>query len=147
MRKLTIRNMREDDIPAVMEIERASFSTPWTEQFFLNEIYRKYAFSKVAVFEEKVVGYVCADYLLHESHIIDLAVHPDFRRKGAGTFLMLETMRKLREKGCVFVYLKVRASSIGAQKFYELLGFKAEGKRKNFYEYPDEDALVLMGRL
>jgi len=147
MDKLIIRDMRGDDVSDVLGIEQISFSSPWTEQFFLNEIYRKNAFSKVAVFEETVVGYICANYQLHESHVLNLAVHPDFRRRGVATLLMNEIMRELKKKGCVFMYLKVRLSNTNAQKFYELSGFKAESIRKKYYGDPDEDALLMMGRL
>jgi ribosomal-protein-alanine N-acetyltransferase len=147
LHKLTIRDMREDDIPSVMEIERISFSSPWSEIFFLNEIYKKNGISKVAVFEGKVVGYVSAEYRLHEAHLLNLAVHPGVRRRGVATALMDEELRELRGKGCVFVYLKVRASNKDAQKFYELFGFEVEDIRKKYYDNPDEDALVMAARL
>jgi len=147
MNKLIIRDMQEDDIPPVLEIERISFSTPCTEHFFLNEIYTKNAFSQVAVFEENVIGYVCANYLLHESHILNLAVQLDFRRQGVATILMNEAIRELKKKGCAFMYLEVRVSNTGAQKFYELFGFKVESIRKKYYGNPDENALLMIGRL
>jgi len=147
MHKLIIRDMREDNIPAILEIEQVSFSTPWSKESFLNEIYKKYAFSKVAVFEENIVGYICTNYLLHESHILNLAVHPDFRRRGVATILMNEAIRELKEKGCVFIYLEVRISNTGAQIFYERFGFKVETIRKKYYGNPDEDALLMMARL
>ncbi len=147
MNKLIIRDMQEDDIPPVLEIERISFSTPCTEHFFLNEIYKKNAFSQVAVFEENVIGYVCANYLLHESHILNLAVQLDFRRQGVATILMNEAIRELKKKGCAFMYLEVRVSNTGAQKFYELFGFKVESIRKKYYGNPDENALLMIGRL
>jgi ribosomal-protein-alanine N-acetyltransferase len=138
--------MHENDIPAILEIEQISFSTPWSGQSFLNEIYNKYALSKVVVFEENIIGYICANYLLHESHILNLAVHPDFRRQGVATTLMHEAIRESKKSGCVFMYLKVRVSNAGAQKFYELFGFKVENIRKKYYGNPDEDALLMMGR-
>jgi ribosomal-protein-alanine N-acetyltransferase len=147
MHKLIIRDMHEDDIPAILEIEQISFSTPWSKESFLNEIYKKYAFSKVAVFEKNIIGYICANYLFYESHILNLAVHPDFRRRGVATILMNEATRKLKEKGCVFMYLEVRISNTGAQRFYERFGFKTETIRKKYYGNPDEDALLMMGRL
>jgi ribosomal-protein-alanine N-acetyltransferase len=147
MQKLIIRDMQEGDIPAVSKIERISFSTPCTDYFFLSEIFKKNAFSKVAVFEERVIGFICVNYTPHESHILDLAVHPDFRRRGAASVLMDEAIRELKKRGCIFVYLKVRASNIGAQKFYELYGFKAESVRKKYYGDPDEDALLMTARL
>ena len=147
MHKLIIRDMQEDDIPTILEIEQISFSTPWFKESFLNEIYKKYAFSKVAVFEENVIGYICTNYLLHESHILNLAVHPDFRRRGVATILMNTAIRELKKRGCVFMYLEVRISNTGAQIFYEHFGFKAETIRKKYYGNPDENALLMMGRL
>ncbi|OHE55513.1 MAG: ribosomal-protein-alanine N-acetyltransferase [Thermodesulfovibrio sp. RBG_19FT_COMBO_42_12] len=147
MHKLIIRDMQEDDIPAILKIEQISFSTPWSKESFLNEIYKKYAFSKVAVFEGNIIGYICTNYLLHESHILNLAVHPDFWRRGVATILMNESIRELKEKGCVFMYLEVRISNTGAQRFYERFGFKIETIRKKYYGNPDEDALLMMARL
>jgi ribosomal-protein-alanine N-acetyltransferase len=147
MDKLIIRDMREDDIPAVVKIEQISFSTPWSEQSFFDELYKKYALSKVAVFTRKIIGYISADYQLHEAYILNLAVHPDFRRRGVATILMNDVTRELKKRGCVFLYLKVRVSNTGAKKFYERFGFKTEGIRKKYYGTPDEDALLMMGRL
>ena len=147
MDKLTIRDMEEDDLPAVLAIEQISFSTPYSKEYFLNEIYKKHALLKVALFEGTVIGYLCADYENHEAQILNLAIDLDFRRRGAATRLMTQAMRNLKKKGCVFVYLVVRASNTGAQKFYERFGFKVEAIRKKYYPDPDEDALQMMGRL
>jgi ribosomal-protein-alanine N-acetyltransferase len=139
--------MAEEDIPAVMGIERSSFSTPWSEISFLSEIYKKPAFSNVALFEGNIIGYICVNYLLHESHILNLAVHERFRRRGVATILMNNTLKELKKKGCVFMYLEVRASNITAQKFYERFGFTVESIRKRYYTNPDEDALLMRGRI
>jgi [ribosomal protein S18]-alanine N-acetyltransferase len=139
--------MRESDIPAVLAIEQISFGNPWSEQTFLAEMYGKYSFLKVALHEGKVAGYICAHYLLHEAYILDLAVHPDLRRRGIATILMEEAARELKKRGCVFAYLKVRASDAGAKSFYELSGFKVVTVRKKYYDNPEEDALLMMARL
>ncbi|MEW6054790.1 MAG: ribosomal protein S18-alanine N-acetyltransferase [Nitrospirota bacterium] len=147
MDKLVVRDIREEDIPAIWEMEQVSFTSPYTRDFFLDQIYTKHAAGKVAVFEGKVIGYICATFRFHESHILTLAVHPDFRRRNVATALMNEVMAALRAKGCVFLYLKVRVSNTSAQKFYESFGFTAETIRKKYYGNPDEDALLMMGRL
>jgi len=147
MADIVIRPMSEEDIPEIMEIERSSFSTPWSEISFLSEVYKKNAFSNVALFEENVIGYICVNYLLHESHILNLAVDELFRRRGVATILMNDTLKALKRKECVFMYLEVRASNAGAKKFYELFGFKVESIRKKYYTNPDEDALLMMGRI
>jgi ribosomal-protein-alanine N-acetyltransferase len=139
--------MKEDDIPPVLEIEEISFAAPWSEKDFLNELYNKSALTKVAAFEGNIIGYICMNFHLHESQILNLAVRPDFRRRGVATILMDEAIRELRKRRCVFMYLKVRVSNTGAQKFYELLGFKVESVRKKYYADPDEDALVMIRRL
>lgn len=139
--------MLENDLPAVLSIEQISFSTPYSKDYFLNELYKKYALLNVAIFERKVIGYLCADYENHEAQILNLAIDPDFRRRGAATRLMTQTMRTLKKEGCVFVYLVVRVSNTGAQKFYERFGFKVEAIRKKYYSDPDEDALQMMARL
>ena len=147
MDKLTIRDMQEDDLSEILAIEQTSFSTPYPKEYFFNELYKKHSLSKVALFDGHVIGYICADYHHHEAQILNLAIHPDFRRRGAATILMTHVMRTLKKKGCVFLYLVVRASTTGAQKFYERLGFKVEAVRKKYYSDPDEDALQMIGRL
>jgi ribosomal-protein-alanine N-acetyltransferase len=139
--------MVEGDIPEIMGIEHSSFSSPWATISFLGEVYKKNAFSNVALFEGNVIGYICINYLLHESHILNLAVHERFRRRGVATILMNETLKELKKKGCAFMYLEVRASNAGAKKFYELFGFTVESIRKKYYANPDEDALLMMGRI
>jgi ribosomal-protein-alanine N-acetyltransferase len=139
--------MKEDDIPAVMGIEEISFATPWSQQDFLNELYRKNALLRVALFEGNIIGYICVTFHTHESDILNLAVHPDFRRQGVATILMEDAIKELKKRGGVFVHLKVRVSNAGAQKFYELLGFKVESVRKRYYDNPDEDALIMIRRL
>jgi len=139
--------MGENDIHAVWAIEQISSNPPYSKEYFLNELYKKHALLKVALFKGNVIGYLCADYENHEAQILNLAIDPDFRRRGAATILMTQAMKTLKKKGCVFVYLVVRASNIGAQKFYEHFGFKVEAIRKKYYTDPDEDALQMMGRL
>ena len=147
MDRITIRQMQEGDIPVIMKIELDSFSTPWSQYSFLVEIYKKNAVSKVAVFKEKLIGYICANYLFHEAHILNLAVDPDFRRQGIATLLMNETLMELKKKECVFIYLEVRTSNTGARTFYKIFGFKVESVRKKYYVNPVEDAIIMMGRL
>jgi ribosomal-protein-alanine N-acetyltransferase len=147
MPKIIIQDMHEDDIPAILKIEQISFTTPCSEQDFLSEIYKKNVLSKVAMFEGNIIGYICVNHHAYEAYILNLAVHSDFRRQGVATILMENAIGELKKRGCVFMYLKVRFSNTGAQRFYELLGFKVEGIRKKFYGNPDEDALLMMRRL
>lgn len=144
MDEIIIRKMAEKDIPNIMKIERVSFSTPWSENAFLNEIYKPHALTKVALLKDNLVGYICANLIVNEGHILNLATHPEFRRQGIGTRLMKEVLKELKDKGCKFVYLEVRLSSFGARKFYEKLGFKVVGIRRDYYQCPVEDAALMM---
>ncbi|MEW6068461.1 MAG: ribosomal protein S18-alanine N-acetyltransferase [Nitrospirota bacterium] len=136
--------MQEDDIPDILEIERRSFTTPWSETSFLNELQKTFSITKVAVLENHIIGYFCANYIFDEGHILNLAVHHDFRRQGIGTALMNNAINELKEKDCRFLYLEVRVSNIAAIKFYERFGFRIIGFRRNYYINPKEDAALMM---
>lgn len=144
MTEILTREMQPSDITEIMEIERMSFATPWSELAFLNEMYGLHSITKVAVLKNKVTGYICVKQISDEGHILNLAVHPDFRRHGIATALVEEGLDELREKDCKYLYLEVRVSSLGARKFYERIGFKVVGARRKYYTSPDEDAVVMM---
>jgi ribosomal-protein-alanine N-acetyltransferase len=144
MTEVIILEMQWSDVPQVLKIERASFSTPWSETAFLSEIYNSYSITKVAVSENEVVGYICVNYLIDEGHILNLAVHPDLRRKGIATALIEKGLDELKERGCKSLSLEVRVSNHDAIQFYERFGFRTMGFRKDYYTYPREDAVLMV---
>lgn len=139
-----IREMRESDIPYIVEIENISFSTPWSSYSFMREIYKPYSISRVAMVDDRVVGYICAERILDEAHILNLAVHPDSRRMGIGSLLVSTVLDELKKTGCRYVYLEVRVSNIPARRLYERFKFKVVGIRRRYYALPEEDAYVMM---
>lgn len=139
-----ISAMTAEDIPRVLAIELASFTTPWSEILFFNETKKERSIPLVARKGETVAGYICANYVLDEGHILDLAVHPDCRRQGVATLLIREALRRLKQAGCRTVFLDVRASNLAALTMYEKIGFRICGTRKNYYQKPDEDASLLV---
>ncbi|MBT9536695.1 MAG: ribosomal protein S18-alanine N-acetyltransferase [Nitrospirae bacterium] len=147
MEGLTIRAMRESDLPSVVAIERLSFSTPWSEILFFNEIYKQRSIPKVAVIGDRIAGYICANHVADEGHILNLAVHPDFGRRGIANTLVENILEELKENACRFLYLEVRASNNAARKLYEGFGFSVVGTRKGYYTEPKEDAVIMMLRL
>lgn len=135
--------MRENDITSIVQIERASFSAPWSAEAFRQEIHKPYASSLIAIAQDRVIGYLCVNIILDECHILNLAVHADFRRQGIASALMRKILAESTEQGCGVFYLEVRSSNTAARKFYEHLGFRTAGVRRNYYNYPVEDAAVM----
>lgn len=143
MRQFCIRAMSEQDIPEVLLIERISFSTPWSETSFFNEIRKSRSIARVAVLDEAVAGYICVDHIFDECHILNLATHPNHRRLGIATALVQGILAELREEACRFLYLEVRASNSIAKAFYHGLGFRIIGTRKQYYVAPPEDGVIM----
>jgi len=147
LKRFTIRELRESDLPSVVKIERLSFSTPWSETLFFNEIHMQRSIPKVAVIDERIAGYICANHVADEGHILNLAVHPDFRGKGIAKILVKNILEELKANACRFLYLEVRASNNAARKLYEDFGFSVVWTRKLYYTEPKEDAVIMMLRL
>jgi ribosomal-protein-alanine N-acetyltransferase len=138
--------MRDSDLPVVGEIEALSFSNPWSDATFRGEIQNKgISFPMVIVrrADERVAGYVIYWHVRDEVQINNVAVHPDFRRKGICEAALKLVLKEIREKGAVFVSLEVRASNAAAIRLYEKLAFKVLGTRKGYYTNPVEDARVM----
>lgn len=144
MVEVVIRNMKEDDVRVVARIEKMSFSLPWSETSFLSEIHKPRSLPEVALLNETIVAYICADYVGDEGHILTLAVHPDYRRRGIANVLVGHIIEQLRQRGCMFLYLEVRASNQIAKNLYQSFGFRIVGTRKNYYVAPVEDAVIMM---
>ncbi len=138
--------MSPDDIQEVIDLEHLCFTTPWSKTSFIYEIGNKSANLKVALFNNRLIGYVCLRTILEVTHILNLAVTPEFRRLGVGSRLLREVLQELlmSEPDIDFITLEVRESNRAAVKLYEKFGFVLIGKRTGYYHKPPEDA-VLMG--
>ena len=130
---ITIFPMKDKDIPQVVEIERLSFKFPKPEAIF-REDEHKYLVAKE---DSKIVGYIGIEKILDEEHIINMAIHPDYRGQGIGKRLMQHVLNDED----VF-YLEVRVSNDSAKKIYERYGFKVISIRKGYYA-DGEDAYVM----
>lgn len=145
--KFIIRRMEEKDLPAVLAIERVSFPNPWHESTFRGEIQNKsISFPWVMVREpdNQVVGYVIFWKIGEEVQVNNIAVHPDFRRRGLGESLLRHVISWVKKEGAQLVTLEVRPSNLAAQALYRKLGFKTIGLRRFYYSNPLEDALVMI---
>jgi ribosomal-protein-alanine N-acetyltransferase len=134
--------MQEADIPAVLSIEHVSFGMPWSKNSFLSELYKSRSLAIVAEREGALAGYICAERILDEGHILTLAVRREDRRLGIAKLLVGFVLAEFRNR-CHSLYLEVRTSNLAALRLYEGLGFKVVGTRKRYYASPEEDATVM----
>lgn len=141
------RGMTVADIDEVMAIERASFASPWSRQFFLDELCADRANSVLCQVEGKPVGYVIYWELPQEMDIHNVAVHPQHRRRGVGRAMLGHVMDEGARKGLRRMTLEVRRSNDAAQALYRSLGFHVCGLRKGYYSDNAEDAWVMERRL
>ena len=136
--------MKRSDLDAIMTIEKASFSSPWSERFFLQELNVPCARSLLAMMGEKPIGYIIYWLLPGEVDIHNLAVHPAFRRRGVGRSLLQAVVSEAKHRGSTRVMLEVRKSNDVAQRLYQSLGFVERGVRAGYYSDTGEDALAMV---
>lgn len=144
MNSVMIREMSAEDVREVLDIEKASYTMPWSETSFLSEIYSRHSITRVAEFNEKIVSYICVKKVADEGHLLNLAVHPDYRGRGIARMLFNDAVEDLQDGNCRFLYLEVRVSNNAAIKMYTDLNFKVVGTRKDYYIRPTENALIMM---
>ena len=146
MDKLLIREMLPEDLAEVCRIERDNFSMPWSEKSFMESMQRADTVFLTALFEQEIVGYVGCYCIDGVGEITNVAVKSSFRRRGVGGKLL----EALYEKGALLntgqFFLEVRESNEGAIRLYSEQGFVKEGIRKNFYEKPLENAVIMWKR-
>lgn len=143
---LRIRRMVRDDLPEVLGIERCSFSNPWPPSTFEGEIQNiGLSFPLVAVDEAqgRIAGYVIYWIIRDEVQINNIAVHPDYRRRRIAEDMLRGIFAQLEKQAIHMVLLEVRAGNAPARTLYDKLGFRAIGRRKDYYSHPAEDAVVM----
>ncbi len=137
------RNGTEKDIEYIAELEAKTFTDAWTEQSVRDTFEQKQAFITVAENDERLIGYCIIYYVMDEAEIARIAVSEDVRKLGIGTGLLDYTCKSCREKQIERLLLDVRESNEGAIAFYKNHGFQTDGIRKNFYEMPKENAVLM----
>ncbi len=137
-----IRDMLAEDIPQVMDIERASFPTPWTEGMFRHQLLL-YDIAVNLVTEVEGIAYAVSWIASDEIHLLSIAVAPSERRRGYACGLLKEVIRRGATMGARTVILEVRRGNAAAQKFYEGRGFIVIGIRRRYYADTGEDAIVM----
>lgn len=147
--RIEIRGMSEGDLDEVMQIERRSFPTPWSRRLFERELLLPYAKAFVAleIPPHQVVGYICFWLVAQETHILNLAAHPERRRRGIGSRLLRYGVNYCREKGAQEITLEVRRSNYQAISLYRNFQFQPQGIRRHYYSDSGEDAVIMSLRL
>ena len=140
---MTIVKMKECHVSAVAALEKICFSDPWSENSVSSELKNKLSLWLVAEENGTVAGYIGSQTCGEESDVMNVAVHPDFRRRGIAEALVNALVEELKAIGSHCLTLEVRASNVPAIALYEKMGFSEIGRRKNYYRNPREDALIL----
>lgn len=140
---MTFRDMTTAHVAQVAALEKLCFADPWSENSIRSEVDNILALWMVALDGEQVVGYVGSQTVCGETDMMNIAVHPDYRRRGIAESLIDVLVRELKNRGSVCLTLEVRASNDPAIGLYEKLGFREVGLRKNYYRNPREDARIL----
>ena len=139
--------MTSDDLNEIMEIERLSFISPWEKTLFVQELNNPRTTLRVVRDKARVTGYLALYQVLDEVHLLSIAVHPDFRRKGTASGLLLATLSDCLRRGGKILYLEVRENNHGAIAFYRGLHLVQTGVRPRYYQDTGENALLLQGEI
>ncbi len=139
---IVVRQMTENDISEIAELEKECFSDPWSENSLREELGNETARFYVLRDNDKLLGYIGANNICNEVYITNVAVDKNCRGKGYGKILVNHLIKQSELEKAFFVTLEVRKSNENAIALYEKCGFKQVGERKNFYSKPLEDALI-----
>jgi ribosomal-protein-alanine N-acetyltransferase len=146
MNKFLIRRMIGLDIEGVLEVEVASFTTPWSKGAFESEVYDNELTHYLVIVDtesKQVIGYAGMWIIVDEAHVTNVAILPDYRGRGLGEKLLRCLMSKAKERGATSMTLEVRRSNNEAKGLYTKLGFTARGVRPGYYTDTKEDAIIM----
>ena len=139
--RITLLPMTEAYAPGAARLDQITFpGEAWSEEAFLREARTPTSFYVAAVLGEEVVGFAGMQQVLDEGYITNIAV------QGLGRAMLGALIDHCRESGASFLTLEVRQSNAPAIALYESMGFLPEGRRKNFYRQPTEDAILMTKR-
>lgn len=144
----SIKRMGQEHLEEVLSIEEASYRLPWSRRAFETEMGAPHAFPLVLGQSTPpfVLGYICSWLTLDECHILNIAVHPCFRRMGLASQLIDHLFKTCQDKGISHYFLEVRVTNEEAISLYKKYGFKVCGLRRRYYADTGEDALIMQRR-
>lgn len=141
--KITVRELREEDVEELSRIEAECFSMPWSADAFRDLLFRDYCTYLVALADGHVAG--CCGYtnLCDEANIDNVVVAPEYQNSGIAQIMLADLLERGYRSGVEAFTLEVRVSNVTAIHIYEKFGFVTEGIRPGFYERPTEDAAIM----
>ena len=140
---IEIRRLSIGDLPEIEEIERRAYKTPWSRSMFASELAKGTSICLGAFEGDQLVGYIVNSRYVDAWHVMNVAVDPDYQRRGIATRL-LERLFELTDEDDGRGYtLEVRVSNREAIRLYEKLGFERHGIRRGYYTDNREDALIM----
>lgn len=147
-REIAITPMEAEQLAQIAALETFCFSDPWPESILAHELQNPLSLWLCAMDGDIVTGYIGSQTVLGESDMMNVAVHPDYRRHGIGRALVLALCEALKKQMlATSLTLEVRDSNLPAIALYASLGFEQIGLRKNYYQHPKEDARILRKEL
>ncbi|WP_313344895.1 ribosomal protein S18-alanine N-acetyltransferase [Sedimentibacter sp.] len=144
---MLVRGIRRDDLDQITEIEKTCFSLPWSKESYERELENKLAYYQCAEENEVILGYMGMWRILDECHITNVAVLPQYRKKGVATHLINKMIEICKCSEITQMTLEVRESNIPAINLYKKFGFLEAGKRPRYYQVPIEDAIIMWKKI
>jgi len=141
---VTIREMKESDLEEILAIEKVSFADPWSRRLFKETLSFPHSVNFVLQGATgAVLGYINFYLIGEEAHMLNLAIHPGWRKKGLASQLLNHAIDFLKQRRATHFFLEVREGNLGAIRLYSKFGFEHIGRRKRYYVETNEDALVM----
>ena len=144
--RVHIRWMIRRDMPDVLAIEHSSFEFPWSEDDFIRCLRQRNCIGMVAEHEDRVVGLMVYELNKTRIHVLNFAVHPEFRRRGVGAQMVAKLASKLSSQRRTRVTMEVRETNLAAQLFFRSQGFRAVSVLRRYYDDTPEDAYLMQYR-
>jgi len=139
------REPNPQDIDALLAIEQQSFRSPWSRKLFEKELTLAFCYNRVAELkaERQLAGYIFCWLAPPEASIMSIAVKPEQRRRGLGSYILGKALEDLKKQGFREAFLEVRPSNHSARSLYQRFGFREVGVRPRYYQDSGEDAIVM----
>lgn len=144
---IEIRSINFNDLDAITLIEQTCFSLPWSKEAFVNELVNQLAYYQCATIDGNVVGYMGMWKICDEGHVTNVAVLPGYRKKGIASLLISKMIDVCKCSEIYNMTLEVRESNYDAIRVYEKFGFKSLGIRPNYYQKPNENAIIMWKKI